>query len=258
MNKKMSSLPLFLKSALEERQERNPHYSLRAFARDLGISPGACSDFLSGHRSPGVKLSKRIATALNISPEDAKEMFNLVEKQKKLECESGLGYQLMEEQFAIIANREHFAILNLMKTSNFHFDIEWMSRRLGFPEDVIQSAIQRMERLGLIRKENGQYLPVHRAVTTSHDIPSDTIKEHHRQNIRYTLDSLMNDHPSVRDITTITTATNPENIEKAKILIRKFRRKLVKILATGDKTEVYSLNIQLVPLTQTQDNDGKK
>lgn len=253
MPKQELSLSVFLRSTLGKRQEKNSKYSLRAFARDLGISPGACSDYLSGHRIPGPKITKRIVDSLELNLSDKEKILNLIEKQKVLQSDNEIAHQLLDEQFSLIANREHFALLNLMKTSNFEFSTALASQRLGFTEEKIQDALQRLIHLGLVLEKEGQYAPVHRTITTTHDIPSEAIKEHHRQNITHALNSLFQDAPSLRDITTITTATNPENLERAKLFIRKFRRRLVKILESGHKTEVYQLNIQLVPVTKMKE-----
>ncbi|MGE0617107.1 MAG: hypothetical protein AB7P04_15865 [Bacteriovoracia bacterium] len=45
-----------LKAALAQRIQKNPAYSLRAFARDLGISPGHLCEVLSGKH----RLSRRM------------------------------------------------------------------------------------------------------------------------------------------------------------------------------------------------------
>lgn len=251
-----TSLSEYLKSILEKRQQRNPKYSLRAYARDLGISPGACSDFIRGHRVPGFKLSQRIAVALELSEKEAGELLSLTQQHRNTKSFLHAGHELQDEEFSLIANREHFAILNLMKTSNYKFSIASASERLGFSESTIKNALDRLILLNLVVKKNGNFYPTHRTLTTTHDIPSEAIKEYHKQNILHALDSLFTDPPSVRDITNITTATNPANIEKAKVLIRSFRRKLAKLLESGEATEVYQLNIQLTPVTRIKNEDN--
>ncbi|MGZ3740999.1 MAG: DUF4423 domain-containing protein, partial [Bdellovibrionota bacterium] len=53
-----------------------------------------------------------------------------------------------------------------------------------------------------------------------------------------------------RDITSMTMAIDPRRLPLAKTLIRKFRFRLADLLETGDRTEVYNLNVQLVPVTK--------
>jgi hypothetical protein len=46
----------FLKSELEERMEKNSSYSLRAFARDLTVSPQMLSLVLNGKKTTSLAL----------------------------------------------------------------------------------------------------------------------------------------------------------------------------------------------------------
>ncbi|WP_415063257.1 TIGR02147 family protein [Bdellovibrio sp.] len=253
-----SSISVFLLDVLEQRRERNPRYSMRAFARDLGLSPGRLSDFLSGRRVPGKQLTLRIISSLDLKHEEAQKLMHLIERHKMLHAESGGAYQLNEDQFSMIADREHFAILNLMKTDNYVPKISWIAKRLGFSEVMVAGALHRLERLGLVAKEQGLYQPVHKAVTTTHDIPSAGIREHHRQILTHTMNSLFHDDTKLRDITSMGIPVNPEKLEEAKKIIRDFRRKIANLLEDGKKTEVYYLNVQLVPATrEAKDKDGK-
>ena len=56
-----------------------------------------------------------------------------------------------------------------------------------------------------------------------------------------------------REFTTVTMASSPKKIKKAKLLIREFKRKLMEYMEEGEKTEVYTLAIQLFPLTQKEE-----
>jgi len=48
-----------LRDELETRFQRNRHYSLRAFARDLGVTPARLSDALSGTPRPGSRTNHK-------------------------------------------------------------------------------------------------------------------------------------------------------------------------------------------------------
>jgi uncharacterized protein (TIGR02147 family) len=65
----------YLKSELEIRQQRRPQYSLRAFARDLSMSPSTLSDFLQGKLGLSKSRVEHIGEKLNLSL-DQREHFN--------------------------------------------------------------------------------------------------------------------------------------------------------------------------------------
>ncbi len=56
-----------LKYQLQQRQEINPKYSLRAFAKKLSISPSKVSEVLSGKKRLGVERAEEIANKLGLS-----------------------------------------------------------------------------------------------------------------------------------------------------------------------------------------------
>lgn len=65
---------LILKNILKDRQEKNIKYSLRAFAKELEISPASLSQILSQKKGLSEKFSTKIAQKLNLSLEE-KELF---------------------------------------------------------------------------------------------------------------------------------------------------------------------------------------
>lgn len=49
---------------MERRTLRNPRYSLRAYARDLGVSPSTISEVLNGHHSLSMDRANELSTRL--------------------------------------------------------------------------------------------------------------------------------------------------------------------------------------------------
>ncbi|MNS96870.1 hypothetical protein D3C72_1311880 [compost metagenome] len=64
------------------------------------------------------------------------------------------------------------------------------------------------------------------------------------------IDNLDRVHVDKRDMSMITLAIDSKKIPKAKEMIKVFRRKLANYLAQGKKDGVYTINIQLFPLTK--------
>jgi transcriptional regulator with XRE-family HTH domain len=57
----------FLSNELRSRQLANKSYSLRAFARDIGISPASLSLTLKGNLGLSVKTAKKVAEEIGLS-----------------------------------------------------------------------------------------------------------------------------------------------------------------------------------------------
>lgn len=60
MQPELSQLRFFLKDEFTQRQVFKPQYSMRAFARDLGLSFTSLNEFLSGRRNLNLKNLDKI------------------------------------------------------------------------------------------------------------------------------------------------------------------------------------------------------
>ena len=67
----------FLRRELDRRLSTNPRYSLRAFARHLGMSPGELSEVLREKRPMSAKACQKVSRALDLSPAEFKQLLVL-------------------------------------------------------------------------------------------------------------------------------------------------------------------------------------
>lgn len=276
--KNPSTARLWLQEEFNRRRERNPAFSLRAFAQLLEIPPGRLSEILNQKRPMTVALVSRLAERLALDPRQRRQLLerltlerqamrpgrNTVSAQKDLvpgvDRPSGAGdgqsssphdfEQLSLDQFRVVADWYHFAILSLMEVADFQPRISWIAKRLGISTIQATSAIERLDRLGLIQRSDKNWTPTHRDLATPSDISSSALRRSHQQSLEQAINSLAEVPVELRDITSITMAIDLKKIPQAKELIREFRRRLGALLETDDRTEVYNLNIQLVPVTR--------
>jgi uncharacterized protein (TIGR02147 family) len=140
-----------LQQELERRIEKNPRYSLRAFASSLGVNPGALSQILSGTRYPSYKMAVKILQALALSPEDQNEFFKSIARVQKarglkrqnpvfrksdtaLPAVESPVRELSLELFKVIADWYHYAILELTFLPEFKPTAAWIAGKLGISE----------------------------------------------------------------------------------------------------------------------------
>lgn len=94
----------YLTTIFNERKEKNPRYSLRAFARSLGVSSGQLSEILSGKRPLSHKLARRISIALALTEEESQKLIHLVSQQSQfLEANGSSSRSLSDEEIALMA-----------------------------------------------------------------------------------------------------------------------------------------------------------
>lgn len=144
---------LLLQNELIARIQRNPKYSLRAFARHLGIRASALSDMLNRKRTITANMIDRLGLALELPLEDIRRHANIAihAKARRTHVPTA-NYEMVEmDQYAIISDWYHYAILELMKTEGFVADHSWIAQALGITRPEANAAVERLERLNLIR-----------------------------------------------------------------------------------------------------------
>jgi uncharacterized protein (TIGR02147 family) len=245
----------WLRQEYSSRHDRNPSFSLRAFARYLGIAPGPLSEILTKKRSLTPRQGERIARKLGLSPEERKRFIDSLSLNSTKKPESAPDHavkRLHSDKFALVADWYHLAILNLFDTAGARGEENWIARRLGISIVECRAALERLERLSLCQKIGAFWRLVRGSATvTQSGVPSEAIRKYHRQNLERAIAAVDNVPMDLRDFSSITMAVDVRKLNVAKRRIKRFRRSLAKFLESdGNKTEVYQLNIQLLPVTK--------
>ena len=250
-----------LREILFQRMENNSSYSLRAFARDLGVSHNYLSQIINGRRGLSIQHASKIASALKFSDEQRQRLFesvakmklnqtDLIKKSTRRSTDESLVLEI--DHFKVVGEWFHGAIMELTKVSDFRPSYAWIGKKLGIPAQEAKKAVARLERLGLLSRDGKKwrlvpkhvYFPTHRAELA--------IRHYHERTIDKAKDNLrsaMQADYDCRDITGITCAIDPKRIPAAKKRIASFRRQLMKFLSGGEVSDIYQLNIQLFSLS---------
>lgn len=240
-----------LLTELAKRQTRNPSYSLRAFARDLNIGATTLSDVLADKRSLSKTNLKKVMERLFVSPLDQEKLWaDYKALNNRIEVDDRT--YLDETTFRLIADWHYIAILNLAKLKGNNSSSQWIAKRLGIKKSDADEALERLLKLGLIKKSRGRLIRTSKPIGTTRDIPSAAIRKHHAQNLRLAEESLHRDPVHTREFGSITMAVNPERLTLAKEILTKTRKKIADLLDDGPVSEVYTLSFQLFPLTKLE------
>lgn len=244
-----SSLQLLLAEEYQRIRSKRSSFSQRAFAQKLGLSSGALSGIMNGKRRVSTRYAFNLLEKLEIDPLRVQSIMTDGIVWKK---DSPLNKKIRElsaDDFFIVSQGIHFALLSLMETSNFKSDLHWMSQRLGKSKTKIKSALERLERLGLIAYKKKRYSVSSEVIHSTDEIPNSAIRQSHHESLEEAIVSLEKDLVSERDFTSQTMAIDPKNLPLAKKMIRQLRIDLENLMEKGEKKEVYKLAIQLFPLT---------
>ena len=146
----------------------------------------------------------------------------------------------------------------MFQLADFSYSLKYISQKLNITEDVVNEAIDRLIKVGLLKLTENNKMVLTEEFTAGPDgIPSKTIQEHHLQLLQKAVQSISNQGVNERDISSITMAFDSKKLSEAKIKIKKFRRSFNKEMTLGgDKNEVYCLSVQFFRLTNI--NQGEK
>jgi uncharacterized protein (TIGR02147 family) len=255
-----------LREAYEARLARNPKYSLRAFARDLGLAPSRIVEVLQYKRGLSRAGGARIARGLGLQAKETETFLNLIDsvhgrselvrsraskalREARAKDDSALRLDL----FKLIADWYHYAILELTAVDGFESNEDWIAARLGVSKTVIAGAIERLKRLGLLVEEDGVWKARDEMTYSTTDIPSEGLRRHHEQILAKAKDAIYTQPVESRDFSALTMAIRREDVPLAKAMIKKFRRELSMQLEAGSaKNAVYNLAIQFFQLDDFQ------
>lgn len=253
MNETTNSFSVFLKEELQRRKNKNAGYSLRAFAKSLGLSSSFVSKVLNAKKNVSQETMMAIAARLEVE-EDALHSFlsqlpNF--KLKNMEFET-----VAVDQFQYISDWHHFAILEAVSLTDFKSDIKdqakWFSERLSITEERASTAIQRLVRLGFLEVDaNGKVLGITKNHTTIGGVPSSANREHERQLLQKAIESLESVPVTDRSNSSMTMAIPASRVKEAREKIIAFQREMSTFLQRkGKRDSVYQLSIAFFPLTK--------
>jgi transcriptional regulator with XRE-family HTH domain len=241
-----------LHSELSRRQRKNHVYSLRSFARQLRMSPAALSEFLSGKRRISVKRLVKILDSLDLSPHEKEELISSIfgVSRNFAVSQPGNSRDLNVEEFSMISNWYHTAILELSQLPNFKCESRWIASQLGITSTEALLAINRLKSLELlIRNDEKKWVKAKRWISTQDKaVTSKAHRERQRQVLHKAAEALDSVHIDIRSNTSVTMAIDERKIADAKKLILQFNRKMTSLLSTEKNTKVYELVIALFPL----------
>jgi len=264
----------FLRLACElwaSRRQRS--MTLYDWADRLGYkSPRSLAMILNGQRLPSQAMTDKLADELlETAPE--KEYFKLlvelaycrqkhqpvadvIAKMRLLNPELDQTLPLDSATFSYIAEWYHIVIKQLIATPSFSEDIDTLRDRLRGKATAaeIKTAIAVLERLGFIRHSpvTGKLMASGQGIRTTADVPSEAIKLHHQQMLHRSLEALAEQDVREREFTSVTLRFAPDQVDEAKVWLRKMRDDFHQHFANNAADEVFQFNMQFFAHTKKE------
>ncbi len=247
------SFRLTLQTELARRCAENPQYSLRAFAKYLGIDHSTLSQLLRGKRQFSEKTIRKFGVRLGLDESAIVRWIQEEQRQSQTEESAHQVRQLTQDVASLMTDVNHYAILELTRTQGFQPDSRWIARMLGISVDEVNIALQCLIRLGLLEMVSHQQWVDHLgdAMATMEDFTQAGIEHYLQQLHQLTIRSMEREPTSRYALSATTLAVSSTRIPAAIEMINRFREKLSAFLATpGEHDDVYHLQLSFVPVTR--------
>ncbi len=249
----------------ELRKARRPAYSMRAFARDLSVSPSSLNDFLKSRVGMSDERIESIANALKWS-EDRKTHFrdlivskfdrDSVARQSAATRARGRlkngAYNQSLDAFKVISDWYHLAIIEMCGLRK-DFTIATLATELRLKPSTVQKATKRLLKLQLIEETATGFKP---ASDTNHygdHGSSEAIKTFHSQIMDLAQAALLKNSSGDYDSQSMLFSIQQKDASKMNSEIRKAISDIVNRYAqVSSPDSLQAISLQSFPIWPTQ------
>lgn len=245
-----------LNEYFKHRQSQNPSYSLRAFSRDIGIHHRTVSSILKRGRPLPLEFVAGVLKGIPLNDEQQSIFYKTViaDRQSKdpLNLEDFQVINPIESQ-KILEDENHYVFLAIIQLKSFQSDLSWIAKKMDLSVEEVDDIIERLIDYKLISRDENQKLvrTAHRLVTEHHN-KSEILQRSHQNILRNTIDDIPKISHMTRHLSTQYLRLNTNQIEALRLLIEKFQDEVSEQIENEHATEVYRLNIQLMPMTEKE------
>ncbi|WP_220128762.1 TIGR02147 family protein [Bdellovibrio sp. KM01] len=234
----------FMMNKFEELRKSNRRISLRMVAYKIGITPGRLSELIRGKRPLSEFYFEKISTGLGLNQDERQQLRSYISvTSRRFNSDRVLGVKSGN----LMGGWEEYAILNLLRIANGNDDVNWIAERLALTPEQVEKGLENLERMELIRNEERGIEIVHRRLITSYECANQESRNYYKKHLEKASQAMELEMNS--SYTGVTLTVNPQQIPVAERMIERFRGRILRLLQQGTQSEVYSLNIQMFPLS---------
>jgi uncharacterized protein (TIGR02147 family) len=254
----------FLTQVFEKKVRQNPRYSLRAFARDSGMSPSRLSEVFSGKGQLSKKSALRVVDKLKLTQNDRSLFLDLVvseiatdpmqrmvaSKRAETKVLSRKKSLLDLKSFELVADPKFIAVWSFMSLRSFDGTIESLVKAFNFNAIEIYSLLTKLKSAGLVLQKGSEWRAVEGSFNVGDSVPSEAGCSYHKQLStlgRQSVDAVSFKERHLDSVVMPVRSSNFSTIQSE--IVAFCEHLLVKHRdPTGDS--VYALSLQFFPMTQ--------
>jgi uncharacterized protein (TIGR02147 family) len=269
----------YLKEYYAFQKKRSKSFTYRHFSQSAGFStPNFLQLLIQGKRNLKKSSIAKVSHALHHSIEEAAYFELLVNfDQAKTVAEKTHYFMALSEarkpyqispihelQFEHLRTWYHKAIRELLGFYAFNEKEQYAYRKLAallsppITEREARNSVKLLLKLGLLkRSEDGSIIQAERFISTGDEVRNLSVRTFHQAMIQRAGEAVDRINPEHRDISSLTVTVSDNGFAMLKKELQLFRKRLLEVVKSdSDPKNVYQVNFQLFPLTNTKKADS--
>lgn len=262
----------FLKEHFDEIRKEKSWFSYRLIAQKLKIDAGQLVKILQGQRHISERVLPDFISFLGLQQREAEYFTCLVHFNKaKTGGDTSLYFdKLMELKDLSIPSLKpdqdrfyhkwYYSVVRiLLEIFPFDGDYKKFGQLLtpAISEAEVRESVELLLELGLISKNTDGILKMtDKFISGGGNWRMLAVRHFQQQTIQLSEQSLINDPPELRDISSVTISLPKNTLPEFKAMIAEFRKNVLrKVIENEAEPEmIYQLNVQLIPVASTPGN----
>lgn len=261
---------VYVRDELQIRQKCRPQYSMRAFARDLEISPSFLCEFLAGRQGLSRARAIWIAEKIRLSSEQSDHFWDLIQahyanpessrqaalfrvKDRAKTAKSHLNL----EHFNVVADWYCFVLLEILGLENAPRSVHEISILLNVPVKDLELAIQRLIALGFLSRENAEtgvkYKVLTESTSVGEEVDDRAIQVSHQQSLRMHAEAIDRKPFAERENLTCSFAASQSEWS---VMRKEIQKAILDVISrfgntSKEKDQVISFTMQMITLLES-------
>ena len=252
-----------LRERLRAGMRRNPRFSLRSFAKQLGIDHSTLSQVLRSRRRLSARALEAVGKRMGLSEETIRayaQSFRKKSSSNRLP-ENPRSYHFDLDTFQFLSVWYHYAILELLEVQEFKTDSRWIANALGIAVQDVNIALQRLLRLGLLEMSGrDRWMDKSGDAEFQSAALTEAACNQMNQGIHeLAIDAIKRIPSEYRVHRQMVVALGSRKLPRLKMLADDFMNELRSLVSESDvKDDVYQMEISFFPVTTLKKTKGEK
>lgn len=255
-----TSYSKYLKAVLLQKQQTNRAYSLRAMAKNIGISATTLSDVINERKNLSDEIALKVANKLQLTGRKEKYFITLVQyattkneelnfllinKLRVLNPKVQEHFNVQLDKFSFMSEWYHIPILEMTYLSNQDMSPTVLAESLDISIQQATEAINTLQRLNLLeKKEDGSFKKSKNQFKFQSENSHHILRKFHYQMLAKAQESLHTQTPQQKLVGSETLPLNIEDLPAANDIIEFCFQQILELSKRSqNKTHVYHLGI---------------